>query len=1133
MGTTKSTAAERAAKAHQTTTSFRNVSSWQGLTAMLAASVVVLLGLCLVFLAKGDDLKATDTLNLNALTKAAQITPHLTVFPNAAEREFVAQKILSELKSAPNVGALAKLRVTESELAAKPQLAFFQERLATEKKRATAGKEIRLGLFTPAQFTELKSAFIVRTPQQFRTQFFLWVGAYLLALYAAFFVWARGSADKLLLPAAHILSGLGLMLMVSIRDPLRDMLSLADFVQGVVMGCVVLIALRWLQPERLERLVYVPLLLGVLLSLALILFGSGPTGSDAKVNLFGTQPVEAIKILIVIFLAGFFADRWAGLRSLTAKSEVIRNVLTSFAVPRAKDFIPVVLAMGLVLLFFFLQKDLGPALILACTFLVLYTVARKRVGLAALGLSLLITGFYLGYRFDLSHTVRDRIKIWLSPWDNTIGGGIQLVHSFWALATGASTGMGLGLGDPEIVPAIHTDLILAAVGEELGFVGLLAVFALYALLIFRGLNIALRSSGAYSFFLALGLTSLTALQIFLIAGGILGLIPLSGVVSPFLSYGKSSMIASFAVVGMLLAISAQAKAEHADAELQQHFGVPVKWAGVVFALLVCAVLGKAAWIQLVRPDPTLIAGTLTLQGDGAMRYQYNPRLEKVARLIPKGTIYDRNGIPLATSNWQELKSNQAKYQQLGVTIDAVCSQQDLRHYPFGGLTFHLLGDRRTRVNWASRNASYVERDYSDHLAGYEDNAQIVEVKNAQGKTNLAVKRDYSEVIPLLRYRYRPNASEVRRILDRDRNVKLSIDIALQQRVAAIVRDKIREAKKERGAAVVMDADTGDVLAAVSYPWPEDLRLLAAKLEPDDDDEEENDIQKERDDYAKSERFDRAFWGIYPPGSTFKIVTSIAALRKDAQAINDKFNCVPMGGRQGAMVQGRAILDDESDGAGGHGNIGLDKAIEDSCNAYFAQSAVERIGAESFFQTASQMDLAFTQGANKDALQKAFRDSLAQAAFGQGVVFVTPFQMARVAATVANGGQMPYGRWVTDASNKRNNTPAALITNEQANYLANAMRGVVTQGTAKRLANTSIAGKTGTAENQKGKASHSWFIGFAPYDAPAQQRIAFSVIVENGSYGGRLAAPIAGEIVAAAFNPTEATLAQKQGEKRAR
>ncbi len=98
----------------------------------------------------------------------------------------------------------------------------------------------------------------------------------------------------------------------------------------------------------------------------------------------------------------------------------------------------------------------------------------------------------------------------------------------------------------------------------------------------------------------------------------------------------------------------------------------------------------------MRSGPTIGAGTLVVQADGGRRYQYNPRLQEIMREIPKGTIYDRNGLPLATSDWGELEKHRADYQALGIDIDRACPRSEARHYPFGGLMFDLLGDLRTR-----------------------------------------------------------------------------------------------------------------------------------------------------------------------------------------------------------------------------------------------------------------------------------------------------------------------------------------------------------------------------------------------------------------------------------------------------
>ena len=231
----------------------------------------------------------------------------------------------------------------------------------------------------------------------------------------------------------------------------------------------------------------------------------------------------------------------------------------------------------------------------------------------------------------------------------------------------------MGRGEPQFVPAGHTDLILSVLGEQWGWAGIAVVFALYAFLIYRSLRVALRARSDYEFFLAAGIAAATALQILLIAGGSLGVLPLSGVVTPFLSYGRTAMIANFAMFGILLSVEPKkAAAEAASAP----FAAPLGVAGAIFAIAAAVIVGKAAYVQVLRSGPTIGAGTLVVQADGARRYQYNPRLQEIMREIPKGTIYDRNGLPLATSNWAELEKHRAEYQALGIDIDRACQRTD-------------------------------------------------------------------------------------------------------------------------------------------------------------------------------------------------------------------------------------------------------------------------------------------------------------------------------------------------------------------------------------------------------------------------------------------------------------------------
>src|SRR5262249_20332060 len=153
----------------------------------------------------------------------------------------------------------------------------------------------------------------------------------------------------------------------------------------------------------------------------------------------------------------------------------------------------------------------------------------------------------LGYRYGVPRTVADRVSMWLSPWDNDVRGGDQLAHSIWALSSGGPWGSGPGWGDPAMIPAGHTDLVLPAIGEGWGLAGVAAVCLLFALLVHRAFRIALDAPDDFAMFAALGLGTLIALEMLVISGGVLGAIPLSGVVSPFLSSGNTAMLANFLI----------------------------------------------------------------------------------------------------------------------------------------------------------------------------------------------------------------------------------------------------------------------------------------------------------------------------------------------------------------------------------------------------------------------------------------------------------------------------------------------------------------------------------------------------------------------------------------------------------
>ena len=264
--------------------------------------------------------------------------------------------------------------------------------------------------------------------------------------------------------------------------------------------------------------------------------------------------------------------------------------------------------------------------------------------------------------------------------------------------------------------------------------------------------------------------------------------------------------------------------------------------------------------------------------------------------------------------------------------------------------------------------------------------------------------------------------------------------------------------------------------------------------------------------------DRARFGLYPPGSTFKLVSAAAALSAGPAFAAARYNCHPLpGGRAGAVVEGRPVRDDQGHKA--HGTIGMEEAMIVSCNAYFAQLG-RAIGWPALHDMGRRFGI--SMGDPRD--EPAQRAHAIESAFGQADVVATPLAMARVASTMAAGGLLPAAHVILKPAPALEDS--TVVSPATAAAIAHMMRGVVLRGTASRMAGAQpgIAGKTGTAQVETGPP-HAWFIGYAPYDAGVAggarvkashgRRIAFSILIENGGYGGTRAAALAARIVAEA------------------
>jgi cell division protein FtsW (lipid II flippase) len=304
----------------------------------------------------------------------------------------------------------------------------------------------------------------------------------------------------------------------------------------------------------LRRYKYTFAIIGILLVAATLVFGSDAgSGSGVKLwfnfGFFQFQPSELLKVLLVIFLAGYLDDK----RELLVRGWRIGPI----SLPPLQYLFPLLLLWALALVLFVVQRDLGSALLFFGIFLAMLYVASGKPFYVVGGLLLFAGASYLLNNVLASQFthVQERVSIWLNPWPLGNVEGYQIVQSLFALASGGVLGKGIGFGAPGYIPAVPTDMIISAIGEELGLAGTLAVIALFMLLVYRGFHIAFGARSGYEQLLAVGLTTVLGLQAIIIMGGAIKMIPLTGVTLPFISYGGSSLITNFVIVGLLLRIS--------------------------------------------------------------------------------------------------------------------------------------------------------------------------------------------------------------------------------------------------------------------------------------------------------------------------------------------------------------------------------------------------------------------------------------------------------------------------------------------------------------------------------------------------------------------------------------------------
>ncbi|NOZ05044.1 MAG: FtsW/RodA/SpoVE family cell cycle protein [Chloroflexi bacterium] len=359
-------------------------------------------------------------------------------------------------------------------------------------------------------------------------------------------------ADETILPITLTLAVLGLLMIGRLTPHFgtRQMIWLA-----LGMGLLGVLATRAGDLRWLRRYRYSWAALGLVLLALTLIIGFGPAGTGARLWLgigsIGFQPSEPLKVLLVVFLASYLAERREQLRHSFIALGPLR-------LPPLPYLAPMVVVWAFSLLLLVAQRDLGAALLFFGLFLAMLYMATAQSRYIIFGLLLFVVGAYACYLL-IPH-VRLRVTIWRNPWADPQGAAFQVVQGLIAIGAGGLFGQGLGQGSAGFVPLAHSDYILAALTEEWGLAGLLAVIGLYVVLLERGLRIAMTTKGTFSKLLAAGLSTLIALQAIVISGGVLKVIPLTGITLPLISYGGSSLLTTLAAIGLILHISGRSRA---------------------------------------------------------------------------------------------------------------------------------------------------------------------------------------------------------------------------------------------------------------------------------------------------------------------------------------------------------------------------------------------------------------------------------------------------------------------------------------------------------------------------------------------------------------------------------------------
>lgn len=1017
-------------------------------------------------------------------------------------------------------------------------------------------------LLSTRDFNILKKekSLIIRTPQQFNLWFFIIAGSFIAGFIIIHILLSIkfSTADQLILPVIMMLTGLSFLTLLSLQDPLRDRFLAQDTLVYLGIGLAGMFAMLLFNMRRFtaDFWLYRMLLfknvrsaangwpwaaLAVTLLALTITFGTGPEGSGVKVNLFGFQPSEIVKYLIILFLAGFFAA-----------NEKLISEYASWT-KRWSFFSSALIAILVTLMLFLLLGDLGPAMVVCFTFIALFSFSRgdfafmavavviyviaswvfKNVWLSALITAAIVTLLMLFQRRQMSESaimvlvimaafltidqipyldkafpgpvqrLIDRKAIWQDAWNNEVYGGDQVANGLWAMSSGGATGQGVGEGFAKTIPEAHTDMILPSMGEEFGWTGIVCIFMLFLLYLHRSILIGRRTGTPFLFYLCAGVGISTFVQFLLIAGGSTGALPLSGVSLPFQSYGGSSLVANLLASGFLLSASlvkgTPVQMTYISKQQDKNL-VPALIAACLGIMLLTINVSR----YLFNNKKWVVQPSLVADKSGARMFSYNPRIAILMNRLQAGNLYDRTGVVLATSKPQIIRKQHSKLVKAGVVdynLDSAMHKRLDRYYPFDEQTFFWTGDANTGVFNGSSNGYFAEYEHAAELRGFKlpttsYTATASRYREdrflARGvKEMTVVKRDYSALAPLLLAGI--NSQEVDAFRNRNRDVQLTVDAGLQTSIQnSIARDT--SLADNRVSVVIMEANTGDVLTSAVYPLPpvhnwEQLTMSTAD-------------QNQLSQWMTTS--DLGFTYATQPGSTAKVLTSLASFNKlGMEAANKRYN-VTMADR----IRTKGLEPDET------GDISLERAVVKSNNVYFIKLANQEhlqedmatlylktgmflhgVGGyyygrreentkqeEKWRELWRKTEFNTKPRYDPNNVHRTRAKGISGMSWGQGELIATPAAVARLVSGVANNGTLLNNRYVLKLNKVKQPVKAGTKLANNPAYTQLLRQYMIEQSAPKaHTLGIAVAGKTGTPERiwKKQQINDGWYVFFAP------------------------------------------------------